>query len=205
MNIILDMGSGNGNGNDPDYIKASIDAIADIDTGRHKVYLKYQLFTNAPPNKPFSEKAFNYAYKYGKAKGYQVTASVFDSFSTKILLQYDIPFVKIANRPDLYYYMYYMGGEKVIVSYTGNKPASRDTDCTYLACISEYPATVEQYEDKFSPFNLRDGISDHTVGFDLFNKHQPFWWEKHFVLERTDDNPDAGPFAVMPDDLRGVL
>jgi hypothetical protein len=46
--------------------------------------------------------------------------------------------------------------------------------------------------------------SDHTCGLELWNwieggdiKH----FECHYVLEHSDDNPDAGPFAKTPDDL----
>jgi hypothetical protein len=46
---------------------------------------------------------FEYAYYYARDKGYKTTASVFDEFSLYCLLKYNIPFVKIANRPDLYW------------------------------------------------------------------------------------------------------
>ncbi len=50
----------------------------------------------------------------------------------------------------------------------------------------------------------RCNISDHTIGFDLFNMVKPKIWEKHLIM-KGDKGLDAGPFAVTPEDLKEIL
>ena len=99
---ILDMGSGNTSKNDINIIKKMIDALAEVDPER-KFIIKYQLFKDAPPNIPLEQGKFSFAHGYATGKGYKTTASVFDIESLNFLLQFDPCFVKIANRPDLYW------------------------------------------------------------------------------------------------------
>jgi sialic acid synthase SpsE len=53
--------------------------------------------------------------------------------------------------------------------------------------------------------NHYQAMSDHTVGLELWNKYHPTVWEKHVCLEHNDTNPDAGAFAITPEELKEVL
>jgi sialic acid synthase SpsE len=203
VQLVLDCGSGNGRGNEWAYQKELIDAIKSVDTGKHDIVLKYQLFQSAPPNVPLKPYIFMKAHEYGSSLGYKVTASVFDKQSLNFLLRLDPCFVKIACRPDLYCLI----GE---VPRKTNVFVSKDIRIKpfpsfglprilYLQCIPEYPAHFEDYNDKY-PY-----ISDHTEGWDIYNKYKPDLLEKHIVIERSPDNPDSGSFAILPADLKEIM
>jgi sialic acid synthase SpsE len=201
--IILDFGSGNTCKNDYAYIKRMIDELKAVDTGKHEVIIKWQLFDKAGENKPLEKQCFRLAYYYAQQHGYKTTASVFDMNSLKYLLGFDIPFVKIANNRSLDYLI----GEvprkiPVYVSVGDYNPELEEFECLY--CISEYPATIEKYETQFHDHTLRRAVSDHTIGLELFNKYHPAIWEKHYKLEDST-GLDAGDFAITPAMLRGVL
>jgi len=214
--IILDAGSGNTCKNDGNYIKKMIDELVKVDTGKHEVVIKWQLFRDAPPNTRLDYYSFDFAYKYAKSKGYKTTASVFDKRSLSYLLHFDIPFVKIANRPDLYW----LAGEvpRKIPVYTSVGVKGKtvwvtndwiNTDIETLACVSEYPATFQQYEEKFGSdlgytSLLYRAISDHTTNFDLWHKYSPKIIEWHYKLADST-GLDAGEFARTPEQLKAIL
>lgn len=205
MRLILDCGSG---ASLPDAATAFrfVDEVAKRDGHKHEIVFKAQLFEEAPPNTPLDWEVFDALYDYAAARGYQCTSSVFDKRSLGFLLEHDIPFVKIACRPDLYW----LEGEvprrvPVYISYTGKVPLEylEDTSVDMMYCVRKYPAEVSDY-----PQTRRglDAISDHTVGWQLFQEHTPHaWiWEKHLKLPDTT-GPDAGPWAVTPDELAEVI
>ncbi len=206
MRIILDFGSGNTCRNDQDTIVRMYDALRKVDTGRHDVVVKWQLFEKAGSNIPLRQEVFDFAYLYGQKLGYAVTASAFDLGSMLFLLQYDIPFVKIANRPDLYWLM----GEvprKIPIYVSGNKeflsfPFSV-CNSVRLACISKYPASFEDYDKEFGT-HLCHAVSDHTPDFYLFRRVRPDIIEWHYKLPDST-GLDAGPFARTPTQLKEVL
>ena len=205
---ILDMGSGNTSKNDITIIKKMIDALAEVDPER-KFIIKWQLFKDVPPNIPLEQKKFAFAYYYAESLGYKITASVFDIASLEFLLIYNIPFVKIANRPDLYWLI----GEvprkiPVIVSYNGKYNdylySHDEYDINYeLCCISEYPTNINKYNTNFEIFELKQGISDHTSDWQLYLKYRPEIYECHFKLPDST-GPDAGSFARTPDDIKNI-
>lgn len=200
--IILDMGSGNTCQNDKAEIRKMIDAIYEVDQGNYAIVLKWQLFKEALPNIPLTHECFEFAYQYGNDLGYQTTASVFDIESLEYLKRFDVLFIKIACRPDLYSLIKRCDKHSVIVS-------SEDTERVsgadwQLACIRKYPASIHEYEQAFDADQLRY-VSDHTVGWKLYHKYNPVVIEKHFVHERRAGNPDAGLFAVTPEELAEVL
>lgn len=205
--IVLDMGSGNTCRNDVDLAKTMIDSVVGIDSRKHKVIFKWQMWEKPQgKNTQLDCDVFDEAYFYAKSFGYETTSSVFDEDALGFLLAHDIPFVKIANRPDLWWLL----GEvpRKIPVYVSNYPEDcgfRDAGIvTSLACVAKYPATLAEYE--WIP-NLRHffGISDHTVGLGLWNKYHPTIWEKHFVLEHDESNLDGGPWAITPKELMEVL
>ena len=200
--IILDMGSGNTCQNDPTKIRDMIDAVEAVDTGKHEVVLKWQLFKNAPPNTPLMQGRFDYAYFYAREKGYLTTASVFDLSSLQYLEQYKIPFVKIANNKKVWY-LEGLATKPVIKSTSGE--TFKNDHCYYLYCISRYPALWQDYTDNFKNIEISQGVSDHTENFYLFHEYEPAVYEKHFALEHSDDNRDGGLFAATPKDLEEIL
>ncbi|MFA5715943.1 MAG: N-acetylneuraminate synthase family protein, partial [Candidatus Paceibacterota bacterium] len=153
---------------------------------------------------------------YAKKLGYKTTSSVFDLESLKFLLNYDIPFVKIANRRDLDWLV----GEiprkmPVYVSYKNSdelgelveKIKTSYSDDKFLQCVSKYPATIEEYEKYGEWVGLLyryKAISDHTIGLDLFKKYQPQAWEKHYKLSDST-GLDSGSFAITPEELSEIL
>ena len=217
--IILDAGSGNTCKNDIKYVERMIDELAAIDTGKHEIIIKWQLFEEAPPNIPLDWGVFFHAYQYGWQRGYKTTASVSNKDCLDFLLTYEVPFVKIANRPNLYWLAEEVPRKiPVYISYSdlslidwnfyryNNFP---------LLCISEYPATIDQYIKTFDggadgDFNMRYlmgygcGISDHTTDFELWNKYQPKIYECHYKLADST-GLDAGDFARTPEQLKEVL
>ena len=207
MELILDLGSGNSLPDAETAIKL-IDEIKKRDTGKHLITLKTQLFESAPPNVPLDIDVFGEAWGYASSKGYHLTSSVFDGESLMYLLQFDteewrLPFIKIACRPDLYWLI----GEiprriPVYVSHDEPPPECyvESKNDTTMQCVSKYPAGYDDYMPVFS-----DAISDHTVGWKIFNEIQPQILEKHCVLEHNDTNPDAGAFAVTLSELEEIL
>jgi sialic acid synthase SpsE len=211
--IILDFGSGNTCRNDWTYAKKMIDKLKEIDTGKHEVIIKWQLFEKAGKNILLKHEVFERAYNYAKELGYQTTSSVFDKESLDFLLQFDIPFVKIANNRKLDWLI----GEiprkiPAYISY-GEYEEESLSDLRKMGgivpfcCVSQYPANFEDYakiiENWFLGINFL-GISDHTTNFGLWYRYQPKIIEMHYKLSDST-GLDAGLFARTPEMLKEVL
>ena len=211
--IILDMGSGNSNPTYGDGIDA-INAVKEIDSHKHEVIFKYQLWSEDNPqgeNRWLTWRIFMNLRDYAVTMGYKVTSSVFDYAALQYLLTFDkekhrLPFIKLANRPDTWYLL----GDipRRIPVYISNYLYScgfRESGIvTSMACVSKYPASLKEYE-MIPNLHHYQAISDHTVGLELWDKYHPPVWEKHFVLTHNDTNPDAGPFAITPEELKEVI
>lgn len=202
--IILDFGSGNTCQNHTLYVKRMIDELKEVDTGKHEIIIKWQLFNQATPNIPLERYVFNYAYHYAKSLGYKTTASVFDRDSLWFLLQYDVPFIKIANNRELDYLIgeiprktpvyCSVNADRIVLPSIGY-----DEHIVYMSCVSKYPADISEYGNA-SYCNL----SDHTTDFQLWVKYQPNIIEWHYKL-KDSTGLDAGPFARTPEQLKEVL
>jgi sialic acid synthase SpsE len=199
------MGSGNTCGNSIEYARRMIDTVVDMDKKRHEVIFKWQLEKDDPPGqKKLGQGVFKDVHKYTLEKGYKSGSSVFDIESLLFLISLQPSFIKIACRPDLYW----LAGAipRSMPVYLSSNPANGNKECFgpvhVLLCIPEYPAKLEDYERAGW---CRGPISDHTPGLELWRKYQPIIWEKHFVLERSKDNPDSGVFAITPDELEEVI
>ena len=206
--IILDFGSGNTSKNDIKYVERMIDELKAVDTGKHEIVIKWQLFKSAEPNIPLNPVIFDQAYVYAREHGYKTTASVFDLGALRFLMRHDIPFVKIANNPK----WYWLAGEvpRKIPVYVSCGSADitppADTDI-WMFCISKYPATVAEYEERFNLNDLHStefGLSDHTTDFTLWHKYEPDIYEWHYKLADST-GLDAGDFARTPEQLREIL
>ena len=201
--IILDFGSGNTCKNRRSYIKLMFDSLKKIDTKKHEIIVKFQLFSRAGKNIPLKHDVFSYAYNYGNKIGYKVTSSVFDQESLSFLLNYDIPFVKIANNRMLDILIPSVPEDiKLYISGDCDLFIPERKNWEQLWCISKYPATFGDYEK----LNLFDGckISDHTINFNLYNKYNPKVIEWHYKLKYST-GLDSGPFARTPQQLCEVL
>jgi len=208
--IILDFGNGNTCKNDKTYIKKMYDELKKVDSGKHEVIVKWQLFKKAGENIPLTHECFDFAYQYGTSLGYKVTSSVFDKESLDYLLKYNIPFVKIANNRNLDWLIGKVPREiPVYVSYGTEKEyifaQTGESEPTPLVCISNYPTFVTEYEKRFSNILQNCFVSDHTIDFDLWYKYQPEVIEWHYVLEHDEKNLDGGLFARTPEQLSEVL
>jgi len=213
--IILDFGSAETSKNDVDYVHRMIDELAAVDTMRQRIVIKWQLFTSVPSGvPPLKHEVFEEASWYAYMKGYQTTASVFDEESLDYLLTWDIDpvFVKIAARPNLYKLIDEIPDTvPVFVSVPDlehreavwEKYGKRKGRLVILHCIAEYPANPTVYETMYG-HNLSYSISDHTPGLYLYNKYQPYYYEKHYRLEDSTGR-DAGPFAATPKELSVIL
>lgn len=200
--IIIDLGSGNSCRNDLEYAKRMVREIAGIDSHQKEVVLKWQLFEKVGDNIPLDRELFAKVHHFATELGYDTAASVFDNGSLEYLLRFDIPFVKIANRPDLYWLAERVPEEIGVIKSVPSPELFTD-NC--LCCVSKYPATMKQYERIFPEDLLRKGISDHTINWDLYLKYQPELYECHFVIEHDETNLDGGSFARTPTDLAKII
>lgn len=208
--VILDFGSGNTHKNDWFYLKRMLDELKAIDNGIHEIIIKHQLFRKSSKNIPLERETFVMAYNYAKELGYQTTSSVFDKESLDFLLQFDIPFVKIANNRDLDWLI----GEiprKIPVYVSHDVVKDYELDYIYnapysnvipLHCISKYPAQIKDYLGMNT--YAHKNISDHTTNFGLWYKYEPEIIEWHYKLEDST-GLDAGPFARTPKQLEEIL
>lgn len=203
--FIVELGSGNTCRNNVDRLKRMIQRVMDMDTGRYHLLFKVQLFDKVGGNVPLSRRVFDVAYFYAMERGYSLSASVFSAEWLDYLLEYDPEWVKIACLPELHKLISAVPSAVGVFASFPTTPGPLPFNVTPLACVREYPATVKQYERAFKPSDLRIGISDHTVGWELIDKYEPEVFEKHVVDVREDGNPDAGPFAVTIDELEGRI
>ena len=203
--IILDTGSGGTCRNSRRVVKDMIHALAEVDLDR-KCILKMQLWDKGtePQCSRLEWEVFDYAFDVARNEGFRTTASVFDKPSLDFLLEHDIPFVKLANRPYLRHLARYVPrGIPIIGSYTPDDFRDETDLFDYgMICVSDYPADPKYYESAGSLLNA--GISDHTVGLDLWRKYHPSVYEKHFKLE-GQTGPDCGPWCITPQELVEVV
>jgi len=203
--IILDFGSGNTCKNDINYVKRMIDEMHAVNTGKHEVIIKWQLFQKAGKNIPLHWEVFNAAYTYAELMGYETTASVFDLESLDKLSIYEIPFVKIANNKDYYYLIDEIPRRiPVYVSVGSYKQETANFVNLKLCCVSNYPADVTDYLKNFYSIDLRRGISDHTKDWELFKTCKPRVYECHYKLDDSE-GLDSGEFARTPSMLAEIL
>jgi sialic acid synthase SpsE len=196
--IIIDCGSGNSCRNSIDYACRMVKEVFDLNLP--DVVIKWQLFKHEGDNVPLSLEVFERAFHYAQIWGIATTASVFDKESLDYLLTFDIPFVKIANKLSSQILIKDIP-DNLRVIYSTDKPdfksTRKNTDIIY--CVSKYPAEEKDY-DKYGD-KLKQGISDHTINFNLFKKYSPKIYECHFKLKDTIGN-DAGKFARLPEDFK---
>jgi hypothetical protein len=208
--IILDI-SANTTKNDNEYVKNMIDQIKLIDTGKHKIIFKPQLFDYAGDNIVMKHRHFKYIYNYCQSVGYQCTASVFDEANLDFILGFDVPFIKIACRDDLRYLIDEIP-RRIPVYYSVDTPYFKDIyNSIQLVCIPKYPALVYDYEKLINKIQDEDcyynfnGISDYTQGFELFNNTQFGIHEFHYALEDSTGLDAESGVCKTPKMLKEIL
>ena len=228
--IILDF-SANTFRNDPAVIDRAVKEVSYVDTGKHEIIFKTQLFKSAGQNVVCDPRMYDYLHTVCAKRGYGCTASVFDNESLEFLYDYHkkrlaegktgIPFIKIANNPDLYHLINEIPRGMPIYASMGydNFPDTPiNLNDKFLRCISKYPAKISDYfelmQKVFNDIHLHPktgyseyvSISDHTVGLELFETYENDLeiWEKHLILDDST-GLDAGPFAITPKELAEIL
>jgi hypothetical protein len=211
--IIVELGSGETCLNDRAIIRRMIDSITALDNCTHDIVFKMQLLAKIPRESPpdlklLTHQSFDYAYKYATQQGYQMTASVFDMESLDFLMQYAIPFVKIAARRSKYWLIGKV--PRCIPVYVSvSSPADmywlcrEYFNCKALCCVPKYPATSTEYETEFG-YNLSLGISDHSENMRLFEEYHPLIYERHLRM-KDSTGYDAGPHASLPEEFEAIL
>ena len=212
--IILDI-SANNHKNDLNTVFTMIDMIRAIDSKKHSITFKHQLFWESDKNVVLDHKIFHLAYKYATEKGYKTTASVFDLPSLNFLLRYDIPFIKIACNIDNYWLIneiprgicVYISCNDESWEHIPENIASLNEK--YLLCIPEYPAGKKKYQEVLTKYGddlmfYFQGISDHTIGLDLYKKYKPLIYECHLKLD-SSEGLDSGDWAKTPQQLEEIL
>jgi len=87
-----------------------------------------------------------------------------------------------------------------------------NNDITLLKCTSSYPAPVEQVNlltmvDMKKNFNVKVGLSDHTLGKDVAVAAVALGAEiieKHFIIDRKIGGPDAS-FSMEPTEFKSMV
>ena len=210
MQVILDI-SANTHRNDPDEMRKLFGAIPKTD--KHEIVLKTQFWSRDNPqgdNEATTFPGLGMFIDIARKSGYEATSSVFDRLAMfNFLTFFEAPFIKIACRPELYDLAQYVPRGTPI--YYSESVKAGPAPLVYyeeefdkvLACVPEYPAKFSAYK---SAIDDCDGFSDHTVGRKVFDVcHEGCIYECHYVLERNSTNPDAGPFAKTPEDLREMF
>jgi hypothetical protein len=183
-----------------------IDELVKVDTKKHEVILKWQLFNKQGKNyRPEPFMFIEMAQWSYLTYGYKTTTSVFDLPSLDWLLSwplpYELPFIKIANNRELDWLIGEIPRKYQVYKSVGSwgewSEDDLDAHTTYLWCVSKYPADIKDYPDL-------QFLSDHTVGLELYHRNQPLIWEKHYKLPDST-GLDAGDFAITPEELKEIL
>lgn len=213
--FILDFGSGNTCRNSTDLITEMIDQfwliIKESDGPSPDFVVKWQLFRSAGVNVPMTLDSFRHAHEYGTGRGFITTASVFDEWSLRALLEFEVKLVKLANNADLWKLIPLIPEDVQIVISVGSEEDKHrllvgypDRAFKFLACVSDYPAKARDYRSRFLTKTLVSGISDHTQTWALVKRFTPDWYECHYKLENSK-GLDAGPFARTPKQLKELF
>ena len=214
--LILNCGSGETCKNELSQIKLMVKTIADLQKQTKKeIIIKWQLFEYLPGLISLNHESFGFAYHLAKEYKLQTTASVFDYHSSKYLNNFDVPFVKIACRPNCYH-LIKLHSQEIYVSINNPdlfkilKKDFPNKKLHFMCCVPKYPNSEtdsimieNEYRSMFYG-NLSDAISDHTVGFNLYTRYQPMIWEKHFYVT-GQTGVDTGSFACNEETIKEIL
>lgn len=186
----------------------------------------YELYKKAYTPWEWHEELF----AYGKKLGLVVFSTPFDYSAVDFLETLGNPIYKIASFEAMDYPLvsYAAKTGKPMVISTGMLSLkeieevvqacrnAKNNDITLLVCTSEYPALPEdaqllKIQDLASRFNVKTGLSDHTMGFAVANAAVALgacMVEKHFIINRSSGGVDSAfsmdtnEFAQMVESIR---
>lgn len=171
-------------------------------------------------------------YEYANEVGITLFSTPFDFTAVDLLEECNNPIYKIASFEitDIPLIKYAASKQKPMIISTGIASMSEiqdaidacysvgNNDVTILKCTSEYPSRIEDanlimIEDMKNKFNVKVGLSDHTIGClapIVAVSLGATVIEKHFILDRSIGGPDASfsmdtiEFKEMVDQIRMV-
>jgi hypothetical protein len=201
MHIILDI-SANTHRNDPDQIVSILDSIPKVPESV-RVCVKTQFWHPDNPqgaNARCTYEALVHFMREGRARGFLVGSSVFDPWAAQAVAAEEPDFVKIACRPGLRELAGYVPRRiPVLASFDCRSECAEVVgDLIPMICVPQYPADLRDY--KASPLPGQ-AVSDHTPDARLYHLAEWEWYECHYCLRRSGNNPDSGPFARLPEDI----
>ncbi len=199
-----------------------------IDEGLWEGKTLYELYKEAFTPWEWHQELFDVAAD----EGLLCFSTPFDNSSADFLMQFDIPFFKIASFEiqDIPLIKYVASKGKPMVISTGiatNEDIALAVETcrlvgndqiTLLKCTSAYPAPLEEANvrtmaDMREKFGVSVGLSDHTIGNAAAVTATALGAvliEKHFILDRKLGGPDAAfsvdpkEFKFMVEDVRNV-
>lgn len=169
-------------------------------------------------HEPYQEKAHEC--------GLDFFSSPFDYSAVDFLEKLNIPIYKIASAEliDLPLIEYVASKGKPMIMSTGVATLedienavntcleAGNDDITLLKCTSSYPAPIEEANlntipDMKNRFDAKIGLSDHTHGIEVALASVAIGAEvieKHFILDKNIESPDA-EFSMEPDDFKRMV
>lgn len=158
--------------------------------------------------------------------GLEFFSTPFDKEGVDFLEKMDVPMYKIAsfeiNDIPLIEYVAKKGKPLIISTGVGDIAdielaidtcrKAGNNNITLLKCTSHYPATLEEANlltipDMKSRFNVKVGVSDHTMGSLVSTVAVALGAEiveKHFILERSLGGPDSS-FSMEPTEFKEMV
>jgi len=165
-------------------------------------------------------------FSYGKSLGLTVFSTPFDYTAVDFLEELGNPIIKIASFEAMDYPLISYAAKKMkpIVISTGvltleeieeAVKTCRDVgnnDIILLVCTSQYPAKpgdaqLLKITDLSSRFNVKVGLSDHTMGYAVASAAVALgacMIEKHFTLDRSVDDVDSA-FSMEPAEFKEMV
>lgn len=182
----------------------------------------YKLYQEACTPWEWHKELFNYA----KEIGIEIFSTPFDKTAVDLLEELETPIYKIAsfeiNDIPLIEYVASKGKPMIISTGVGTEEEIREAveacrkmgneDITLLQCTSQYPAKLEDanlimIKDLAERFNVKAGLSDHTMGSLVATTAVAMGAEvieKHFIIDRSLGGPDSS-FSMTPIEFREMV
>lgn len=182
----------------------------------------YKLYQEAYTPWEWHKELFNYAREIG----IEIFSTPFDKTAVDLLEELETPIYKIAsfeiNDIPLIEYVASKGKPMIISTGVGTEEEIKEAveacrkmgneDITLLQCTSQYPAKVEDanlvmIKDLVERFNVKAGLSDHTMGSLVASTAVAMGAEvieKHFIIDRSLGGPDSS-FSMTPIEFREMV
>jgi pseudaminic acid synthase len=208
----------------PDSLALDLDNdfFGPIKDGLWKGIRRYDLYKQASMPYEWQPKL----KKIAEDLGLVFFSSPFDLEAVDFLESFDCPMYKIASFEitDIPLIEYVASKKKPIIISTGVAElediklavdaclSKGNNDITLLKCTSQYPASIEAANlltipDMRQRFNVKVGVSDHTMGGlvpIVAVSLGAQMVEKHFILDRNLGGPDS-PFSLQPDEFKQMV